>query len=239
MVSSLTHARCQGGNAYSACRRRVYCLGSSGAVSMTANCAGSVHQGQPCRDRRASGCGGTRRGERRALRDRSHRTHTCPHLSREMEERIIALRQVHPTKGLPIVLAQNCRTRVATSRCAAKSTDQRHSQAQQLAPLIATPSAKHTPYSRASSNDHAQLWQMASREFHPQTRCHPLRASPAPYHCAPPSIMALHTCRQRSYQTRSADRLHRLLSALAACTSGCTASWIPAQHPGATTVRLR
>ena len=38
------------------------------------------------------------------LQDRSHRTHTCPHrTSREMEDRIIALRLAHPGKGAHVL----------------------------------------------------------------------------------------------------------------------------------------
>ncbi len=38
------------------------------------------------------------------LHDRSHRPHTCPHqTSRELEERIIALRLAHPKKGAHVL----------------------------------------------------------------------------------------------------------------------------------------
>ncbi len=79
------------------------------------------------------------------LRDRSHRTHSCPHRTDpELEERIIALRLAHPTKGAHVLHRllqdQGC------TDVPAKSTIQAILKRHGL--IDPVESAKHTPHVR-------------------------------------------------------------------------------------------
>ena len=74
-------------------REEFVALAASGAVSMSALC----RRFGISRKTGYKWAGRYEPGEAQSLHDRSHRAHTCPHrTSREMEERIIALRLAHP-----------------------------------------------------------------------------------------------------------------------------------------------
>ena len=108
-----------------------------------------------------------------SLHDLSKRPHTSPQqTSREMEERIIALRQAHPTKGAH-VLARMLRDR-GYAGVPAKSTItailRRHGLIDEVE------AAKHAPYVRFERAEPNELWQMdfkghIAMQHH---RCHPL-----------------------------------------------------------------
>ena len=84
-------------------------------------------------------------GGAQSLRDRSHRTHTCPHRTRpEMEERVVALRLAYPTKGAH-VLARMLQDQGHTD-VPAKSTITAILKRHGL--INAAESVKHTPYVR-------------------------------------------------------------------------------------------
>ena len=150
-------------------REEFIALAYSGAVSMSELCGRftiSRKTGYKWLRRYAS-------GGAQSLRDRSHRTHTCPHqTSREMEERIIALRQVHPTKGAH-VLARMLQDQGYTE-VPAKSTISAILKRHGL--IDPTESAKHTPYVRFERPQPNELWQMDFKgHFTLQhDRCHPL-----------------------------------------------------------------
>ena len=108
-----------------------------------------------------------------SLRDRSHRTHTCPHrTSRELEERIIALRLAHPGKGAHVLhrMLEN----QGVSDVPAKSTIQAILKRHGLIPEAE--SAKHTPHVRFEYPVPNALWQLDFKgHFAMQhDRCHPL-----------------------------------------------------------------
>lgn len=107
------------------------------------------------------------------LHDRSHRTHGCPHrTSRELEERIIALRLAHPGKGAHVLhrMLEN----QGVSDVPAKSTIQAILKRRGL--IDAAESAKHTPYVRFEYPVPNALWQLDFKgHFAMQhDRCHPL-----------------------------------------------------------------
>ncbi len=107
------------------------------------------------------------------LRDRSHRTHSCPHRTDpELEERIIALRLAHPTKGAHVLHRllqdQGC------TDVPAKSTIQAILKRHGL--IDPVESAKHTPHVRFERPQPNALWQMDFKghfSMH-HDRCHPL-----------------------------------------------------------------
>lgn len=107
------------------------------------------------------------------LQDRSHRTHTCPHrTSREMEERIIALRLAYPKKGAH-VLRRMLQDQGVTD-VPAKSTIQAMLKRNGL--IDPAESAKHTPQVRFEYPAPNDLWQLDFKgHFSMQhDRCHPL-----------------------------------------------------------------
>ena len=107
------------------------------------------------------------------LHDRSRRPHRCPHrTSREMEERIIALRLAHPNKGAHVLrrmLLNQGHTDVP-----AKSTISAILKRNGL--IDPAESAKHTPQVRFERPLPNELWQMDFKgHFVMQhDRCHPL-----------------------------------------------------------------
>ena len=150
-------------------REEFIALAASGAVRMSELCGRftiSRKTGYKWLRRYAS-------GGAQSLRDRSHRTHTCPHRTRPaLEERIIALRQVHPTKGAH-VLARMLQDQGVTD-VPAKSTISAILKRHGL--IDPTESAKHTPYVRFERPQPNELWQLDFKGhfiMH-HDRCHPL-----------------------------------------------------------------
>ena len=107
-----------------------------------------------------------------SLHDLPRRPHSSPQqTSREMEERIIALRQAHPTKGAH-VLARMLQDRGYTG-VPAKSTITAILRRHGL--IDESEAAKHTPYVRFERAEPNELWQMDFKghiavQHH---RCHP------------------------------------------------------------------
>ena len=150
-------------------REEFVALAASGAVRMSELCGRftiSRKTGYKWLRRYAS-------GGAQSLRDRSHRTHPCPHRTRPaLEERIIALRQVHPTKGAH-VLARMLQDQGVTD-VPAKSTISAILKRHGL--IDPTESAKHTPHVRFERPQPNELWQLDFKgHFVMQhDRCHPL-----------------------------------------------------------------
>ena len=141
--------------------------------------SGSVSMSELCRRfgiSRKTGCKWVRRyaeGGEDSLRDRSHRTHSCPHrTSQEVEERIIALRLAHPKKGAHVLhrMLQN----QGVTDVPAKSTIQ--AILKRFGLIDEAESAKHTPQMRFEYPEPNALWQLDFKgHFVMQhDRCHPL-----------------------------------------------------------------
>ncbi|MCY4435840.1 MAG: helix-turn-helix domain-containing protein, partial [Chloroflexi bacterium] len=150
-------------------REEFIALANSGAVSMSELCGRfniSRKTGYKWLRRYAS-------GGAQSLHDRSHRTHTCPHRTRPaMEERIIALRLAHPTKGAHVLrrMLQN----QGVTDVPAKSTI--HAVLTRHGLIDPAQSAKHTPQIRFEHPQPNALWQMDFKGHFvmQQNRCHPL-----------------------------------------------------------------
>ena len=107
------------------------------------------------------------------LHDRSRRPHICPHRTRpELEERIIALRLAHPTKGAHVLrrMLQNQGVTDVPAKSTINAILKRHGL------IDPAQSAKHTPHIRFEHPQPNELWQMDFKghfvmQHH---RCHPL-----------------------------------------------------------------
>ena len=107
------------------------------------------------------------------LHDRSRRPHTSPHrTSREMEERIIALRLAHPKKGAHVL--RRMLLNQGYTDVPAKSTIQAMLKRHGL--IDEAESAKHTPHTSFERPQPNDLWQLDFKgHFVMQhDRCHPL-----------------------------------------------------------------
>ena len=150
-------------------REEFIALAATGAVSMSALCRRfgiSRKTGYKWVQRYAV-------GGAESLRDRSHGTHRCPHrTSREMEERIIALRLAHPNKGAHVL--RRMLLNQGYTDVPAKSTISAILKRNGL--IDPAESAKHTPQVRFERPLPNELWQMDFKgHFIMQhDRCHPL-----------------------------------------------------------------
>ena len=107
------------------------------------------------------------------LQEQSRRPHSCPHrTSPEMEERIIALRLMHPKKGAHVL--HRMLLDQGVSDVPAKSTI--HAILKRHGLIDEAESAKHTPYVRFEHPAPNDLWQLDFKgHFAMQEhRCHPL-----------------------------------------------------------------
>ena len=149
-------------------REEFIALADSGAVSMSELCGRFTISRKTGYKwlRRYAQAGG------QSLRDRSHRTHTCPHRTRpEMEERVVALRLAYPTKGAH-VLARMLQDQGHTD-VPAKSTITAILKRHGL--IDVAQSVKHTPYVRFERPSPNELWQMDFKGHFVMhhDRCHP------------------------------------------------------------------
>ncbi len=107
------------------------------------------------------------------LHDRSRRPHTCPHRTRPaLEERIIALRLAHPTKGAHVLrrMLQDQGHTDVPAKSTINAILKRHGL------IDPAQSAKHTPHVRFERPQPNELWQMDFKGHFvmQQNRCHPL-----------------------------------------------------------------
>ncbi len=107
------------------------------------------------------------------LHDRSRRPHTCPHRTRPaLEERIIALRLAHPTKGAHVLrrMLQDQGVTDVPAKSTINAILKRHGL------IDPAQSAKHTPHVRFERPQPNELWQMDFKGHFvmQQNRCHPL-----------------------------------------------------------------
>ncbi len=150
-------------------REEFIALASSGAVSMSELCGRfSISRKTGYKWLRRYASGGAQN-----LRDRSHRTHSCPHRTDpELEERIIALRLAHPTKGAHVLhrLLQDQGCTDVPAKSTIQAILKRHGL---IDPVEST---KHTPHVRFEHPEPNALWQMDFKgHFSMQhDRCHPL-----------------------------------------------------------------
>lgn len=150
-------------------REEFVALAASGTVNMSALC----RRFGISRKTGYKWAGRYEPGEAQSLHDRSHRTHTCPHrTSREMEERIIALRLAHPQKGAHVLhrMLQDQGVTGVPAKSTIGAILKRHGL------IDPAESAKHTPLVRFEHPQPNALWQMDFKGHFvmEQHRCHPL-----------------------------------------------------------------